>query len=139
MYKYVKEAFQTAFSKRTPEYKARLQKWRKQPTVVRVEKPTNPVRARELGYRAKKDFIIVRVQLTKGKRARISPKLGRKPGKNVKRVSPGLSLQRLAMQRAKTCYPNLKVVNSYVVGADGQTHFYEVIMRNDFLTSAPKL
>src|SRR3989338_4728979 len=129
MYKYVKESFAKSVATRSNEYKKRLDVWRRQPTVVRAEGPTNVVRAHVLGYKAKKEFTIVRTRVSKGKRARPSPRLGRKPGKNVKRVSPGLNLQRLAEQRVFSKFSNLSVVNSDLAGEDGMHKYYEVIMR----------
>ncbi|MBI3587895.1 50S ribosomal protein L15e [Candidatus Micrarchaeota archaeon] len=137
MFKYVRESFQQSVSKHSDTFKARLQKWRKQPSIVRVENPTNTVRAHELGYKAKKEFVVVRIRVSKGKRTRPAAALGRKPGKNVKRVSPGFSLQNLAEQRTAVKYPNLKVVNSYLAGMDGTHKYFEVILHNDFIASKP--
>jgi len=40
----------------------RMISWRKDRVVVRVDRPTKLQRARALGYKAKKGFIIVRVR-----------------------------------------------------------------------------
>jgi large subunit ribosomal protein L15e len=36
--------------------------------------------------------------------------------------------QRIAEERASKHFPNLEVLNSYWVGADGRHHFYEIIL-----------
>ncbi|HFC49221.1 MAG TPA: 50S ribosomal protein L15e, partial [Thermofilum sp.] len=40
--------------------KARLIQWRRQPTIMRVEKPTRINRARAFGYKAKPGYVVVR-------------------------------------------------------------------------------
>ncbi len=40
----------------------------------------------------------------------------------------GKSIQRMAEERTAKRYPNLEVLNSYWVGADGQQEWYEVIL-----------
>ncbi len=111
-------------------YRERLIKWRKEPAVVRVERPTRLDRARALGYKAKKGFIIVRVRVRKGGRSRrLYGRRGRKPSKaGIRRFTPRKSLQWIAEEKAQRKFPNLEVLNSYYVAEDGQYKWYEVIM-----------
>lgn len=95
------------------------------------------MRARSLGYKAKKEFVIARVRVAKGKRSRPAPALGRKPGKNVKRVSLAKSLRWLAEQKALRKHKNLSLIGSYFIGSDGVSEYYEVIMR-DMHSRMPK-
>jgi len=44
----------------------RVMRWRKQPAMVRVEKPTRLGRARKLGYKAKQGFVVARVRVRRG-------------------------------------------------------------------------
>ena len=76
-------------------FKKFLVKWRKEPVVKRVAKPTRLDRARALGYKAKQGFVVVRVRVRKGGRDRPHYKWkGRKPSKaGVKRFTPRKSLQ----------------------------------------------
>ncbi len=127
-YKYIKETFQNEYKERADEYRARISQWRKMPSIVRVEKPTNVARARELGYKAKKGIFVVRVRIGKGLRRRRSPKAGRKARHNYLYVQPGLSHQVIAEQRAARKHPNAEVINSYWVGEDGQYKYFEVIL-----------
>ncbi|MBI5225032.1 hypothetical protein HY989_04145 [Candidatus Micrarchaeota archaeon] len=129
-FKYIQKSFQKSYSERSDSFRQRLQKFRKDNTVQRADKPTNPARARELGYKARKDFMIARVRIKRGKRSRPKPDQGRKPGRNRKFVNPGISLQRYAEDKVARRFPNLEVLNSYIIGEDGMFKYFEVIMRD---------
>jgi|YelNatPaOPRAMG01_1025707.scaffolds.fasta_scaffold53361_2 large subunit ribosomal protein L15e len=128
LYQKIAETFQEEYKNRNELYRKRLEEWRKQGAIVRVEKPTNIARARTLGYRAKQGVIIVRVKVRKGLRKRPKPDLGRKPSKMGRFFSTKKSLQRMAEERAAAKYKNFEVLNSYFVGEDGKSKFFEVIM-----------
>ena len=128
LYQQLKETFQKQYAERSPEYKERLQKWRRQPVVQQTEKPTNLTRARELGYKAKQGFVVARVRVKKGQRARKKPRGGRNPGSAGKYFSPGKSRQSIAEVKASARFPNLEVLNSYWVGQDGDRKYFEVIL-----------
>ncbi len=111
----------------------RLIKWRKEPTAVKIEKPTRIDRARKLGYKAKKGFVVVRTKVPRGGRKRPMIKGGRRPAtKGIVRYSPKKSLKWIAEERVQRKYPNLEVLNSYWVAEDGQRIFYEVILVDPF-------
>lgn len=129
MYKYVKESFQKSLKEKSNIYKQRVRQWRKDGTVTRIEKPTNSIRARELGYKAKKEFIMARVKILKGARRRKRPDLGRKPGRQHKLKNPGQAQEKIAMQKAQVRFPNCDVLNAYFTGQDGQYAYYEIIMK----------
>jgi len=107
----------------------RLIRWRKQPSIVRVEKPLRLDRARKLGYKAKQGFVLTRVRIRRGGLSRPRPRSGRKPKRmgSVK-YKLGKNMQLIAEERAATRYPNLEVLNSYWVGEDGRHKWYEIIM-----------
>ncbi|MBI4020645.1 MAG: 50S ribosomal protein L15e [Candidatus Aenigmarchaeota archaeon] len=109
-------------------YKQRLIAFRKEPSIVRVEKPTKIARARALGYQAKQGFVVARVRVVRGKRKRPHPAGGRRPAAFGHYFAPGVSKQRIAEQRAARKFPNLEIVNSYWVGEDGVTKWFEVIL-----------
>jgi len=107
----------------------RMQVWRKEGSVVRLEHPTRIDRARSLGYKAKQGIAVVRVQIRRGGRRTfrfIRARRSARMGKN--RLTPGKSLQRIAEERASRKYPNMEVLNSYWVGQDGKRKYYEVIL-----------
>ncbi len=61
--------------------KQRLIEWRREPSIVRVEKPTRINKARQYGYKAKQGgIIVVRVRLRRGGPFnRRRPNSGRRP------------------------------------------------------------
>jgi large subunit ribosomal protein L15e len=128
MYDSMKDAFQQGYKERSPLYKERLAKWNTEPSVMKVEKPTNIARARELGYKAKPGIVIVRVHVGKGKSKRHGKHLHRKPTKIGKFYSYNKSLQAVAEERAARKFSNCEVLNSYFVGDTGQRKFFEVIL-----------
>lgn len=103
--------------------------WRKQNSIVRIEKPTRLDRARELGYKAKQGFVIVRARVRRGGRRKPRPILGRRQKRmGVKKYTPAKSIRLIAEERAARKYPNLEVLNSYWVWQDGRSKWYEIIM-----------
>lgn len=130
MYAYVREAWRRPSES---EVKAllwnRMQQWRREGSVVRIERPTRIDRARNLGYKAKQGIVMVRVKVRRGGRrksryvrARRSIRMG------VNRITAGKSLQRIAEERASRKYPNMEALNSYWVGEDGRYRWFEVIL-----------
>ncbi|KPV63044.1 MAG: 50S ribosomal protein L15e [Candidatus Bathyarchaeota archaeon BA1] len=103
--------------------------WRRQPTVVRVERPTRLDRARKLGYKAKQGFVVVRVRVRRGGLRRARPTSGRRPKRmGVAKLKPAKSLRLIAEERAARKFPNLETLNSYWVWEDGRFKWFEVIM-----------
>ncbi len=136
-YEYIQKTFQEEYKERDELYRARIAQWRREPTIVRLEGPTNIPRARRLGYKRKKGYIVVRVRVRRGRRMRPKPKGGRKPRHNYRYVQPQLPLQVIAEQKANRKYKNMEVVNSYWVGEDGEYKFYEVILADPTLVDHP--
>ena len=132
-YLHAMNSFEESAATRSQDYKERLRKWRQGKTVERAASPTNPIRARTLGYKAKKEYMIVRVRIKRGKRSRKKADLGRKPAKNRKFINPGRSLQFYAEDKAMRRFNNLKIVNSYHVAEDGEAHYFEVIMKDPLM------
>jgi large subunit ribosomal protein L15e len=111
--------------------KERLEKWRREPAVVRIEKPTRLDRARALGYKAKQGFVIARVRVVKGGKPRrlYERSGGRKPSSaGLLRFTARKSDRWIAEERAARKFPNLEVLNSYYVGEDGKYKWFEVIL-----------
>ncbi|MEM2105119.1 MAG: 50S ribosomal protein L15e [Candidatus Bathyarchaeia archaeon] len=129
-YKYIAEAWSKPEKSFVDELmRQRLIEWRRQPAITRVEKPTRLDRARKLGYKAKQGFIIVRVRVRRGGLRKQRPRSGRRPKRmGVKKFKPAKSLRLIAEERAARKFPNLEVLNSYWVGEDGRSKWFEVIM-----------
>src|SRR3989344_7223859 len=108
--------------------KERLIEWRSSNAVVKLEKPSDIGRARSLGYKDKKGFVIARVRLKRGGHKRARPKKGRKTKNLSIRKNLKMNYQWIAEQRAAKKYRNLEVLNSYKIGKDGVYYFFEVIL-----------
>ena len=107
----------------------RMQTWRRQGAVVRLERPTRIDRARELGYKAKQGIIVVRASIRRGGRRKSRYIRGRRTNRmGMRKATPGKNLQSIAEERAGTRYPNMEVLNSYWVGQDGKSKYYEIIL-----------
>jgi len=129
-YKYIAEAWATPEKSFVDELmRQRLIEWRRQPAITRAEKPTRLDRARKLGYKAKQGFIITRVRVRRGGLRKQRPKAGRRPKRmGVKKYKPAKSLRLIAEERTARKFPNLEVLNSYWVGEDGRSKWFEVIL-----------
>ena len=128
-YLYIKENLEQSL-------RNRLIAWRKQPVILRIDKPTDIGRARVLGYKAKKGFVVVRVRILRGGRRRPRINRGRRTVRQTVRKTLKMNYQWVAEQRASRKYTNLEVLNSYKVGKDGKNFFFEVIMVD---TSRPEV
>jgi len=130
MYRHLREAWKRPDDSYVGEVmKSRAIIWRRQPTIVRVDKPTRLDRARSLGYKAKKGFVVTRVRVRRGGRRKPRPVLGRRQKRmGVKKFTPAKSKRLIAEERAAKKYPNLEVLNSYWVWEDGQYKWFEVVM-----------
>jgi len=106
----------------------RMIEWRKSNSIVKVEKPLRLDRARSLGYKAKKGFVVVRVRVLRGGHKRTRPSKGRQTKKLTIRKTLNLSYRSICEIRAARKFKNLEVLNSYQIGKDGMHYFYEVIL-----------
>ncbi len=129
-YKYIAEAWSKPEKSFVDELMhQRLIGWRKQSAITRIEKPTRLDRARKLGYKAKQGFTMIRVRIRRGGLRKQRPKAGRRPKRmGVKKFKPAKSLRLIAEERAARKFPNLEVLNSYWVGEDGRSKWFEIIM-----------
>ncbi|MFA4946272.1 MAG: hypothetical protein WC607_01885 [Candidatus Micrarchaeia archaeon] len=125
--KYIRKSFAETFNGELG--KQRVRNWKRGGTVQRAEKPLNPGRARELGFKAKLGYFAVIVKTKRGRRSRDRPRIGRKPGKNRKRENPGKPWAWFAEQKARRRYTNATVLGSHLVGRDGSVQFFEVLMK----------
>ncbi len=115
---------------------SRMIQWRAGDAIVKVDKPLRLDKARSLGYKAKKGFVVVRVRVKRGGRSRPRHAHGRKSRKQHESKILKMSYQWVAEIRAANRYKNLEVLNSYNLGKDGKHYFYEVILVD---TSRPEI
>jgi len=132
MHKYLTQSWNSREKTDFERYlRSTLVKWRREPTVHRVDHPTRLDRARALGYKAKQGYVVVRVRIRKGGARKPRPRAGRRQrALGVTRFTRSISLKNIAEQKAKKKFPNLRLLNSYYVWEDGTSHWYETIMRD---------
>ena len=124
LYHYLREAWKKPDKKLLRE---RMIEWRKSGVFTKVEKPLRIDRARALGYRDKKGFIVIRIRIKRGGHKRPRPNKGRRTKRLHTRKTLKMSYKWIAEQRVGRKYKNLEVLSSYLIGKDGINYFYEVI------------
>jgi large subunit ribosomal protein L15e len=129
MYKHIGRLYASQDKEFKALIRSRLIEWRKEPATNRIDKPTRIDRARQIGYRAKQGFIVVRQRVTRGSRRKQRPIRGRKPKKmGTVKITPGRSRQWIAEERTARKYPNMRILGSYYIAEDGKSLWYEVIL-----------
>ena len=108
--------------------KTRLIEWRKEPIIKRIEHSTRLDRARSLGYKAKQGYILVRIRVNRGGRKREAFKGGRRSKHLRRKKIVGKSYQWISEERVAKKFPNLEILNSYIVGKDGLHYWFECIL-----------
>ena len=109
-------------------YNEKIVRWRNEPSVTRIDRPTKLARARRLGYKAKQGIVMARVKVGRGARKIPKPSGGRKPRRSGRFFTLNKSNQQVAEEKANAKYKNMEVLNSYWVGEDGKYQWYEVIL-----------
>jgi len=125
MYHYIKEAWKKP-DKET--LRNRMIEWRNSPVFVKVDKPLRLDKARELGYKDKKGFVVVRVRVKRGGHKRPRPNAGRRSKRMHTNKNLKMNYKWIAEQRTARKFTNLEILNSYNIGKDGINAFYEVIL-----------
>jgi len=127
LYKYVREAWKQPKKNMSELWRERLISWRRQPTTIRIERPTRIDKARSVGYKAKQGYILVRQKVLRGGHVR-SRVRKRRPRNMGTRIPLATSYKTIAEQRANKKYPNCEVLNSYEVAKDGKYYWFEIIL-----------
>jgi large subunit ribosomal protein L15e len=125
VYAYIRKAFQKQTKE---ELQKKLIVWRREESTVRLDHPTRIDRARNLGYKAKQGYFVVRQRVPRGGHYRPHYRNGKKPRRNTSRMVLDISYRRIAEMRVARKYKNCEVLNSYYVAKDGQYYWHEVIM-----------
>ncbi len=127
MYHYMGQAWKKPTAAHIDEIRKKMIAWRAGPRIAKIDKPTRIDRARILGYKAKKGFVIFRITLERGGRFKARPRTKRRSKRfSVKKILH-MNYQWVAEQRVSKTYRNLEVLNSYKLGKDGRFYFFEVI------------
>lgn len=106
----------------------RMMQWRRENSIVKVERPLRIDKARMLGYSAKKGFVVARVRILRGGRKREKVNARRRTKRKTNRKTLKMNYRWIAELRAARRFSNLEVLNSYWIGKDGEHYFYEVIL-----------
>ncbi|MBI5391632.1 50S ribosomal protein L15e [Candidatus Woesearchaeota archaeon] len=102
--------------------------WRRESSIHRLDRPSNLIRARRLGYKAKEGIFVVRVRLKRGGKQRPMIVKGRRSRNFGQTFVMGKNFQWIAEERANKTYPNCEVLNSYYLSQDGFYNWFEVIL-----------
>ena len=124
LYQKIREAWKKPDKKTLQE---RMTAWRKTGVFTKVEKPLRLDRARSLGYKAKKGFVMIRIRIKRGGHKKPRPNKGRRSKRLTPRLTLKMNYKWIAESRVSKKFKNLEVLNSYPVGKDGMHFFYEVI------------
>lgn len=129
-YKYIAEAWAKPEKSFVKEFnRQRMVEWRQDSVILRIDKPTRLDRARKLGYKAKQGIVMARVRVRRSGMRKLRPRAGRRQKRmGVKKFKPSKSMRLIGEERVARKFPNLEVLNSYWVGEDGSSKFYEVIL-----------
>ncbi len=125
MYYYIKKAWKKPDKK---TLRKRMVEWRKSNNYKKLDKPLRLDRARALGYKDKKGFVIVRTRVKRGGHKRARPNKGRRSKRLHTRKNLRMNYKQIAEQRTARKYSNLEILNSYLIGKDGIYYFYEIIL-----------
>jgi len=131
-YKYLEEIWRKKQSD-VMRFLLRMRGWeyRHLPKVYRMNRPTRTEKAHRLGYKAKQGYVVYRVAVRRGGRKRPNSKgivYGKPKHHGINKLKSALSLRVRAEHKAGRRCGNLRVLNSYWVGADSTYKYFEVIL-----------
>ncbi len=129
MYRQIGKSWQDILHVKAGDILARAIQLRREPAIIRVERPSRLDRARMLGYKAKQGVAVVRIRVSRGGMRRKRPRSGRRPKHlGVLRIKSSVSAQEVAERRVGERYPNMKVLGSYPIWKDGKYAWYECVL-----------
>ena len=130
IYKYVQKVWKKPKENMPKLWTERLIQWRREPSTIRIKRPTRIDKARSLGYKAKQGIILARQRVKRGGHSRPNPfsRKGRRPKHQRLRMVLAKNYQQIAEERVADKYPNCEVLNSYWVAKDGKYYWYEIIL-----------
>jgi large subunit ribosomal protein L15e len=100
MYRQIAKTWQDIFHEKAGDIRARAVELRKQPAMVRVDRPWRLDRARALGYKAKEGVVVIRMRVSRGGMRRKRPTSGRRPKHmGVLKIKSSVSSQSVAERR----------------------------------------
>ncbi len=127
-YKLIREVWKKPKKNLGSLWKERLVQWRKEQSIVRLDRPTRIDKARSLGYKAKQGYIIVRVRVGRGTRKREKISGGRRSKHSGSKKVISKSYRWVSEERAAKKYKNCEVLNSYYLAEDGKHYWFEILL-----------
>jgi len=129
MYSNISKSWQQVFHEKTGGIRERSIEMRKEPAMLRIERPSRLDRARSLGYKAKEGVLVVRARVSRGGMRKKRPTSGRRSKHmGVLKIKSDVSVQDVAERRVSERYPNMKVLGSYPVWKDGRFAWFECVL-----------
>lgn len=129
LYHQIAKTWQDIFHEKAADIRTRAVQLRKEPAMLRVDRPWRLDRARALGYRAKEGVVVVRMRVSRGGMRKKRPSSGRRPKHmGTVKIKSDVSAKSVAERRTLQRHPNLKVLGSYLVWQDGRHSWFEIIM-----------
>ena len=129
MYRQVSRSWQVIFHEKAGGILDRAVQMRKEPAMLRIERPSRIDRARSFGYKAKEGVVVVRARVSRGGMRKPRPASGRRPKHmGVLKIKSDVSSQSVAERRVSERYPNMKLLGSYPVWKDGRYAWFECIL-----------
>ncbi|MBI3860005.1 MAG: 50S ribosomal protein L15e [Thaumarchaeota archaeon] len=139
MYRQVSKSWQAIFHEKAGDISARVVKMRREPAMLRLERPSRLDRARSLGYKAKEGVVVVRARVSRGGMRKPRPTSGRRPKHmGVLKIKSDVSSQTVAERRVSERYPNMKVLGSYLIWEDGRYAWFECVLIDPLSPSVKK-
>ena len=129
MYSQISKTWQGIFRDKSGNIRERAVLLRKEPAMLRLERPTRHDRARAVGYRAKEGVVVVRARVSRGGMRKKRPVSGRRPKHmGVLKIKSDVSSQTVAERRVSERYPNMKLLGSYPIWNDGRYAWFECVL-----------
>ena len=129
MYRQVSKSWKGIFHEKAGGILARAIQMRKEPAMLRLERPSRIDRARSLGYKAKEGVVVVRARVSRGGMRKPRPTSGRRPKHmGVLKIKSDVSSQAVAERRVSERYRNMKMLGSYPIWKDGRFAWFECVL-----------
>jgi large subunit ribosomal protein L15e len=129
MYSQISKTWQQVLREKGGDMRTRAVALRKEPAMLRVDRPWRLDRARAIGYKAKEGVIVIRMRVSRGGMRKQRPTSGRRPKHmGVLKIKSSVSSQQVAERRAQERHPNMKVLGSYPVWEDGIHAWFECVL-----------
>merc|ERR1712205_207579 len=111
--------------------RVRCWEYRQLPVIHKVQRPSRLDKARALGFKQKQGYVIYRVRIRRGGRKRAVHKgiiYGKPVHLGIRKLKKARSHRNVAEEKIGRRCANMRVLNSYWVGQDAVSKFFEVIL-----------